>query len=92
MAKLGSSPTPLITTTSGGGCWLGKAKPCLSPSQLLSSLSFPHSALNGEFGVVVLWVNPCGYRSWIFGELMWVWCYVRTTCVWVMFRVNPCVG
>ena len=67
MAKLGSSPAPLITTTSGGGFRLGKAKPCLSPPRLLSSLSFPHSALNGEFGVVVLWVNPCGYRSWIFG-------------------------
>uniref|UniRef100_A0A2N9IM32 Uncharacterized protein n=1 Tax=Fagus sylvatica TaxID=28930 RepID=A0A2N9IM32_FAGSY len=72
------SPPPLFTATSGGGFWLGKAEPCLSlsafsllpPSRLLSFLSFSHSALNSEFGVVVFWVKPCG-GSWVLCEL-WV--------------------
>ena len=50
----------------------------LSPSRLLSSLSFPHSALNGEFRVVILWVNPCGGRG-----------FCVDLCMGCGFCVNP---
>ena len=77
----------LTTATVGGGFWLGKAEPCLSlflgislslsaalfslPLDFPFSISFSHSALNGEFGdYVSRWthvkgrgfcVNPCGF-------------------------------
>uniref|UniRef100_A0A2N9I066 Uncharacterized protein n=1 Tax=Fagus sylvatica TaxID=28930 RepID=A0A2N9I066_FAGSY len=56
MAKPGSSPAPLITTTSGGGFWLGKAKPCLSSSRLLPlGFSFFSLPLVKTMEVLGLW-------------------------------------
>jgi hypothetical protein len=38
---------------------------------------FSHSALSGEFGVVIFWVNPCMGRGFCVNPCVWVWCCVR---------------